>query len=48
MLEAAEKQEAEEEFIAEMVGKGESVDGLYPLGPTWRPRYDAWRAAKTN
>ncbi|HHT12383.1 MAG TPA: fumarylacetoacetate hydrolase family protein [Propionibacterium sp.] len=48
VLEAAEKQEAEEEFIAEMVGKGESVDGLYPLGPTWRPRYDAWRAAKTN
>ncbi|MDO5676426.1 MAG: fumarylacetoacetate hydrolase family protein [Propionibacteriaceae bacterium] len=48
VLEAAEQQEAEEEFIAEMVAAGESVDGLYPLGPTWRPRYDAWRAAKTN
>ncbi|SDL10706.1 fumarylacetoacetate hydrolase family protein [Tessaracoccus oleiagri] len=46
VLEAAEQQEAEEAFIAEMVAAGESVDGLYPLDPTWRARYDAWRSDK--
>ncbi len=48
VLEAAERQESEEEFIVEMVRAGESVDGLYPLGPTWRPRYEAWLAAKSH
>jgi 2-keto-4-pentenoate hydratase/2-oxohepta-3-ene-1,7-dioic acid hydratase in catechol pathway/regulator of RNase E activity RraA len=41
-LDAAE-QERQEEFIAEMVARGESVDGLYPIGPAWRPAYEAWR-----
>ncbi|MGH3277869.1 MAG: fumarylacetoacetate hydrolase family protein, partial [Trebonia sp.] len=38
----AAEQERQEAFIAEMVAKGESVDGLYPIGPRWRPAYDAW------
>lgn len=41
VLAAAEAQEKEEEFIAEMVRQGESVDGLYPLSPRWRQRYEA-------
>ncbi|MDA2805155.1 fumarylacetoacetate hydrolase family protein [Nocardiopsis suaedae] len=41
VLEAAEAQEREEEFIAEMVRQGESVDGLYPLNTQWRQRYEA-------
>lgn len=48
VLEAAEQQEDEETFIAEMVQAGESVDGLYPLGKNWRPRYEEWRASKNS
>ena len=44
-LDAAE-QELQEEFAAEHVGKGESVDGLYPLGKRWQPAYEAWRASR--
>lgn len=44
VLEAAEAQESEEAFIAEMVRAGESVDGLYPLTDPWRPRYETWLA----
>jgi 2-keto-4-pentenoate hydratase/2-oxohepta-3-ene-1,7-dioic acid hydratase in catechol pathway/regulator of RNase E activity RraA len=42
-LDAAE-QELQETFAAEMVAKGESVDGLFPLGKRWQPAYEAWRA----
>lgn len=42
----AAEQEAQEEFAAAMVAKGESVDGLYPLGKRWQPAYQAWRATK--
>jgi 2-keto-4-pentenoate hydratase/2-oxohepta-3-ene-1,7-dioic acid hydratase in catechol pathway/regulator of RNase E activity RraA len=38
----AKEQERQEEFIAEMVARGESVGGLYPIGPKWRPAYEAW------
>ena len=38
----AKEQERQEEFIAERVADGESIDGLYPLGPKWRPAYEAW------
>ncbi|HTU74260.1 MAG TPA: fumarylacetoacetate hydrolase family protein [Trebonia sp.] len=38
----AREQERQEEFIAAMVASGESISGLYPLGPRWRPAYDAW------
>jgi regulator of RNase E activity RraA len=46
VLDAAERQEEEEHFIAEMVRGGESVRGLYPLGPLWRERFEAWRAER--
>jgi regulator of RNase E activity RraA len=38
----AREQERQEEFIAEMVARGESVDGLYPISARWRPAYEAW------
>ncbi len=43
VLEASEQQESEETFIAEMVARGESVDGLYPLNSQWREKYNEWR-----
>lgn len=39
------EQERQERFIAEMVEGGASVDGLYPLGPDWKDRYQAWLEA---
>ncbi len=38
----AAEQELQEKFIAEQVGKGESVDGLYPIGRRWQAAYEAW------
>jgi 2-keto-4-pentenoate hydratase/2-oxohepta-3-ene-1,7-dioic acid hydratase in catechol pathway/regulator of RNase E activity RraA len=38
----AAEQERQEEFITEMVTRGEAVQGLYPIGGTWRPAYEAW------
>jgi regulator of RNase E activity RraA len=38
----AAEQERQEQFIAKQVANGESVDGLYPVGPRWRPVYEAW------
>jgi regulator of RNase E activity RraA/2-keto-4-pentenoate hydratase/2-oxohepta-3-ene-1,7-dioic acid hydratase in catechol pathway len=38
----AAEQERQEQFITEQVAKGESVDGLYPIGAKWRPAYEAW------
>ena len=32
----AAEQERQEEFAAQMIAKGESVDGLYPLGKRWQ------------
>jgi hypothetical protein len=29
-----------------MVANGESVDGLYPIGPQWRPAYEGWLKEK--
>lgn len=40
VLAAAEAQEVEEAFIAEMVRAGESVRGLYPLDAQWRQRFE--------
>ncbi|RKS67734.1 2-keto-4-pentenoate hydratase/2-oxohepta-3-ene-1,7-dioic acid hydratase in catechol pathway [Actinomadura pelletieri DSM 43383] len=37
------EQETQERFITEHVAAGESVDGLYPLGPRWRDAYETWR-----
>jgi 5-oxopent-3-ene-1,2,5-tricarboxylate decarboxylase/2-hydroxyhepta-2,4-diene-1,7-dioate isomerase len=36
------EQERQETFIAEMVGAGEGVDGLYPMNPEWKARYQQW------
>ncbi|MET7475329.1 fumarylacetoacetate hydrolase family protein [Streptomyces sp. NPDC005648] len=36
------EQERQERFIAGQVAAGESVDGLYPLGPAWRQAYENW------
>ena len=38
----AAEQELQEQFIAEMVAKGQSVDGLYPIGKKWQAAYQAW------
>jgi regulator of RNase E activity RraA/2-keto-4-pentenoate hydratase/2-oxohepta-3-ene-1,7-dioic acid hydratase in catechol pathway len=42
----AAEQELQEEFAAAMVAKGESVDGLYPLGKRWQVSYEAWLAER--
>jgi len=39
----AAEQELQEEFAAAMVAKGESVNGLYPLGKRWQVAFEAWR-----
>jgi len=44
----AAEQERQEEFAAAMVAKGESVDGLYPLGKRWRAAYESWRAERES
>ncbi|GAA2888277.1 hypothetical protein GCM10010517_52230 [Streptosporangium fragile] len=41
----AVEQERQERFVYERVAAGESVDGLYPIGPRWRAAYEAWAAA---
>jgi 5-oxopent-3-ene-1,2,5-tricarboxylate decarboxylase/2-hydroxyhepta-2,4-diene-1,7-dioate isomerase len=46
VVSGAIEQELEETFIAEQVAAGESVDGLYPLGASWKERYVSWRAAR--
>ena len=45
---AAVQQEHEERFIADRVRAGESIDGLYPLGPVQRQRYDEWARGEAN
>ena len=40
------EQEREETFIAEMVGEGFGVDGLYPMNAAWKERYRAWLASR--
>ena len=48
LAEDALAQEHEETFIAEMVGDGHGVDGLYPLNAVWRERYDRWREGRAH
>lgn len=40
------EQEQEEAFIFEMVKRGNSVDGLYPMNAQWRARYEEWEGAQ--
>jgi 2-keto-4-pentenoate hydratase/2-oxohepta-3-ene-1,7-dioic acid hydratase in catechol pathway/regulator of RNase E activity RraA len=42
IADAALEQERQETFIAEQVGRGVSVDGLYPMNDAWEERYRAW------
>jgi regulator of RNase E activity RraA len=42
------EQERQERFITEQVEAGESVDGLYPLGPAWRDAYETWCKGETQ
>jgi 2-keto-4-pentenoate hydratase/2-oxohepta-3-ene-1,7-dioic acid hydratase in catechol pathway/regulator of RNase E activity RraA len=42
----AAEQEVQERFITEQVSAGHDLDGLYPLGPDWRERYEQWRRAR--
>ncbi|WP_405748198.1 fumarylacetoacetate hydrolase family protein [Streptomyces canus] len=42
------EQERQERFITEQVAAGESVDGLYPLGPAWRDAYENWCKGETQ
>jgi regulator of RNase E activity RraA len=44
----AAEQESQEEFIAVQVAKGESVDGLYPIGRRWQAAYEAWLGEKSQ
>jgi len=44
----AAEQERQEEFAAAMIAKGESVDGLYPLGKRWRAAYEGWLAERES
>jgi regulator of RNase E activity RraA len=44
----AAEQELQEEFAAAMVAKGESVDGLYPLGKRWQVAYETWLAGRAG
>lgn len=46
VVEAAEKQELDETFIADMVEAGESVDGLYPMNKEWRAKFEEWKSAR--
>lgn len=38
------EQERLERFVAEQVEAGESIEGLYPLGPGWQAAYERWCA----
>jgi len=43
VLAEAREQERQEEFVAERVAAGETIDGLFPLPPSRRADYEAWR-----
>lgn len=43
LVDDAIEQERQETFIAERVGAGESVDGLYPMNAEWKARYAKWQ-----
>lgn len=42
IVDDAIEQERQETFIAEQVGSGEGVDGLYPMNAEWKARYESW------
>lgn len=40
---AALVQENEDAWIAEQIGQGRPIEGLFPLNALWRERYEAWQ-----
>ncbi|XUL93946.1 fumarylacetoacetate hydrolase family protein [Streptomyces galilaeus] len=48
LIAGCREQERQERFITEQVAAGESVDGLYPLGPAWRDAYENWCKGETQ
>ncbi|MDY6142689.1 MAG: fumarylacetoacetate hydrolase family protein [Arcanobacterium sp.] len=48
LVDECERQESEEEFIAQMVQAGEKLDGLFPLNEEWREKYNEWLARKSS
>ena len=42
LVDDAIEQERQETFIAEQVGNGAGVDGLYPMNSEWKTRYETW------
>ncbi|WP_315097686.1 fumarylacetoacetate hydrolase family protein [uncultured Cellulomonas sp.] len=46
VVDAALAQEEEDGWIAQQVAAGHPVDGLFPMDPAWRARFDAWRASR--
>jgi regulator of RNase E activity RraA/2-keto-4-pentenoate hydratase/2-oxohepta-3-ene-1,7-dioic acid hydratase in catechol pathway len=48
ILAAAREQERQEQFVAERVAAGESIDGLFPLPEARRPEYQAWLAQQSS
>ncbi len=47
VLEAAEAHEEEDEFVFEMVQRGEPVDGLFPMNAEWREKFEDWKATRS-
>jgi regulator of RNase E activity RraA len=45
VVDAAVQQESEERFVLEQVQAGASVEGLYPMDPHWRRRYEQGETA---
>jgi len=42
---AAAEQELEERFITERVAAGDRIEGLYPIGASWRAAFEEWRGS---
>jgi 5-oxopent-3-ene-1,2,5-tricarboxylate decarboxylase / 2-hydroxyhepta-2,4-diene-1,7-dioate isomerase len=42
IVDAAIEQERQETFIAQQFGRGEKVDGLYPMNDGWKQKYREW------
>lgn len=42
VVDAAIAQEHEEAFIADMVGQGHGVEGLFPMNAQWRAKFTQW------
>jgi glutamate-1-semialdehyde aminotransferase len=42
IVDAAIEQERQERFIAQQVGDGVPVDGLYPMNAAWKAKYASW------